>query len=179
MEWVNDMHFRKAVGGDADRIMEIIRQAQRYFRENGIDQWQNGYPNPDVVMNDIKNENNYVLLKCGSIIATAVVSFDGEETYGSIYEGNWAGSGSYAVIHRIAVEQSMKGSGIAAVMMGNIETLCRKAGMQSIRVDTHRDNRSMQRMLSKNGFQYCGIIYLKDGSERLAFEKLITADAGP
>ena len=42
---------------------------------------------------------------------------------------------------------------------------------ESIRIDTHRDNIPMQKMLNKNGFIYCGIIYLLDGKERFAFEK--------
>ena len=45
--------------------------------------------------------------------------------------------------------------------------------MKSIKVDTHKDNISMQKLLRKNDFKYCGIIYLEDGSERIAFEKLI------
>ena len=29
----------------------------------------------------------------------------------------------------------------------------------------------MQHLLDKNGFTYCGIIYLDDGTERLAYQK--------
>ena len=39
------MEFRKALEADIENIMEIIRQARNYFKENGIDQWQNNYPN--------------------------------------------------------------------------------------------------------------------------------------
>ena len=42
---------------------------------------------------------------------------------------------------------------------------------RNLRIDTHRDNVVMQHMLDKNGFQYCGIIYLEDGSERLGYQK--------
>lgn len=31
----------------------------------------------------------------------------------------------------------------------------------------------MLRMLKKNGFEYCGVIYLKDGQERVAYEALV------
>ena len=31
----------------------------------------------------------------------------------------------------------------------------------------------MQRMLAKTGFQYCGVIYLENGSERIAFELMV------
>ncbi len=35
------MEFRKATEADLDGILKIIRQAQEYFREQGISQWQN------------------------------------------------------------------------------------------------------------------------------------------
>ena len=31
----------------------------------------------------------------------------------------------------------------------------------------------MQRVMEKNGLTYRGVIYLEDGSQRLAFEKLL------
>jgi hypothetical protein len=31
----------------------------------------------------------------------------------------------------------------------------------------------MRRMLEKNGFVYCGIIYLESGDERVAYEKIV------
>lgn len=59
------------------------------------------------------------------------------------------------------------------MIIQNAEAMCNEKEVRSIRVDTHRDNISMQKMLLKNGFKYCGIIYLKDGSERLAYDKLL------
>ena len=41
----------------------------------------------------------------------------------------------------------------------------------AIRIDTHRDNKIMQHNLLKYGFTYCGIIYLANGDERLAYQK--------
>ena len=46
---------------------------------------------------------------------------------------------------------------------------CKVCG--NLKIDTHRDNRIMQHLLDKNGFTYCGIIYLDDGTERLAYQK--------
>jgi hypothetical protein len=31
-------------------------------------------------------------------------------------------------------------------------------------------------MLEKNGFSYCGVIYLADGAERVAYEKIISKE---
>jgi hypothetical protein len=96
------MEFRKTVKTDINDVMNIIRQAQVYFKELGINQWQNDYPNVEIINNDIDNENSYVLLKDNNIVATAAVSFEGEKTYDSIYEGQWISNKEYAVIHRIA-----------------------------------------------------------------------------
>ena len=42
-----------------------------------------------------------------------------------------------------------------------------------ISIDTHKDNLIMQKFLSKNGFDRCGIIYVEDGTERIAYQKLV------
>ena len=167
------MDFRKAVKSDINRIMDIIKQAQDYFREKGIDQWQNNYPNYEVIRNDIEKGYGYVLLKEGKIIGTVAVSFDGEKTYDKIYDGKWISNLDYAVIHRLAIDSNYKGQGLASVIINNIEKICLTRNIHSIRIDTHEDNKSMQRLIDKNGFKYCGIIYLADGSKRLAYEKLI------
>ena len=62
---------------------------------------------------------------------------------------------------------------LGSVLLKEIGRLCLEGNFAVIRVDTHRDNRTMQRLLRKNGFCYCGIIYLEDKSERLAFEKIL------
>ena len=43
----------------------------------------------------------------------------------------------------------------------------------SIRMDTHNDNLSMQKFLTKYGFKHCGTITLASGALRRAYEKRI------
>lgn len=167
------MEFRKAVKSDIDSIMNIIKQAQDYFKKEGIDQWQDGYPDVETISNDIAEGNSYVLLKDNNIVVTAAVSFDGESTYDSIYEGEWISNNEYAVIHRIAVDNNYKGLGLSSQIIKSVEELCLSKDVHSIKVDTEHENISMQKLLKKNKFQYCGIIHLEDGSERVAFEKTI------
>lgn len=167
------MEFRKSQEKDIHKIMEIIKQAQDYFKENNIDQWQNNYPNDEVIKEDIKNNHSYVLVSNGEIVATSAVSFDGEETYNEIYEGSWITCDKYAVIHRIAVSDNHKGSGLSHRIVQCVEEMCREKNVFSIKVDTHKDNISMQNMLKKNGFKYCGIIHLSYGAERVAYEKIL------
>lgn len=166
------MEFRKAVASDIGAIMKIIKEAQDYFKENSIDQWQNNYPNIDTIEEDVKNGYGYVLEENGEIIGTVALSFDGEKTYDIIYEGEWLSKGEYGVIHRMAVSNSYKGRGLSSIIMKDVEEICLGRNIHSIKIDTHLENISMQRLIKKNNFKYCGIIYLDDGSERLAFEKI-------
>ncbi|MFS0614209.1 GNAT family N-acetyltransferase [Lederbergia ruris] len=167
------MEFRKTTIADIDQIMAIIGQAQQYFKDNKIDQWQNHYPNVQTIKTDMQNGYSYVLVKDRQIIATAAISFDGEKTYDRIYHGNWLSHGEYAVIHRLAVDHQHKGLGISSEVMRNVEKMCVDKGVNSIKIDTHEKNLSMQKLLQKNNFKYCGVIYLGNGSKRIAFEKMI------
>lgn len=74
---------------------------------------------------------------------------------------------------QVLFDNKSKGQGLASEIIKEIEKMCLSRKIHSIRIDTHEDNKPMQRLIEKNGFKYCGIIYLNDKSKRLAFEKLI------
>lgn len=167
------MKLEKSNKKDISKIMNIIGQAQQYFKSNNINQWQNNYPNEDTINSDIEKGESYKLVDEDEIIGTVAISFNGEPTYENIYEGKWLTNGAFGVIHRIAVESSYKGKGVASEIIKFTEEICIKNNVNSIRVDTHEENTSMQKLLNKNGFEYCGIIYLADKSKRIAFEKII------
>lgn len=167
------MVFKRAKKADIDNIIEIIQEAQVHLKKQEIDQWQNNYPNRNTIKNDIKNGYGYVLLKDQVIVATVAVIFSGEKTYDTIHKGSWITNGRYAVIHRIAVSPMYHGQGLASEIIKQVEGICLNKKIKSIKIDTHRKNISMQKLLLKNEFHYCGIIYLEDGAERMAFEKVI------
>jgi GNAT superfamily N-acetyltransferase len=167
------MKLRKTAEKDIDRVMRIIKEAQDYFKKSNIDQWQDNYPSIQTIKDDIAKGDSYVLLNDETIVAAAVISFDEEVTYRKIYDGQWLSNGEYAVIHRLAVDHNYKGLGISSEIIRNVERMCVEKGVHSIKVDTHEQNLSMQRLLLKNDFSYRGFIYLTDRSKRVAFEKLI------
>ena len=104
----------------------------------------------------------------GKIVATAMFAIERDKTYDNIYDGKWLTEGKYAVIHRIAVDNNFKGLKLGAEII-----ICKAKGIESIKIDTHKDNNSMQKFLLNNGFEYCGVIYLEDKSLRIAFERKI------
>lgn len=42
-----------------------------------------------------------------------------------------------------------------------------------IRIDTHENNKTMLKHLKESGFIKCGIIYIDNGTSRIAFHKII------
>lgn len=165
------MIFRQALMEDLDKIMNIVVEAQAALLAAGVDQWQNGYPSHEIITQDITNGNSYVLVEGDMMLGTVALEFDGEPNYDKIYEGSWLSEGAYAAIHRIAITKGYKGQGLASKMIESMVKISQDRGFLSIKVDTHEDNQAMQKMLGKNGFTYCGIIYLADGNKRVAFEK--------
>lgn len=165
------MEFRKAKEADLSLIMNIIEDAKVRLKKKGIDQWQNGYPNVESIRLDIEQGYSYVFCQDKKVIGAVALSFDGEETYQRIYEGQWIQTDHYGVIHRLAVDPKLKGNGIGARIIACIEKECTIRGVHSIKVDTHGENLAMRRLLEQSGFVYCGIIYLHDQSKRVAYEK--------
>lgn len=54
--------------------------------------------------------------------------------------------------------------------MGQYDQIGKRGG--SWRSDTHKDNLPMQNVILGGGFTYQGIIYIEDGTPRLAYEWL-------
>lgn len=168
------MQMRMATYGDVDIVCGIIRQAQKRMHDLGIDQWQNGYPNRDSIMSDVATGAGRVMCESEWIAAYGAVKFGADPTYGRIDSGSWLTAGDdYVVVHRLAVSDDSLHAGVATEFMRQVENEARRRGLASFRVDTHRDNAYMRSMLGKLGFTYCGVIYVSDGSPRLAYEKVL------
>lgn len=162
-------HLRKAKLKECDDIVAMIDDAKRDMANLKIDQWQNGTPNRSIILTDIQREQSYVLVKDDKIVASAMVTQGPDETYGSI-DGDWHTDEPYTVIHRFVVAKACRNQGVGEVLFDLIEKSCIN---NVLRIDTHEDNIPMQRLLSKCNFKLCGIIRLKDGSKRLAYDKII------
>lgn len=158
--------IRHATEADMPQIMQLIEWGRQKMRATGnTDQWTNGNPRPEVIMRDIANGNSYLVEDGGEAVATFAFVSGPDITYKHIYEGRWLDEeGEYYVVHRLASAPHVHG--ILKIVFDYCFT--RTA---NIRIDTHRQNVPMRQALQKYGFRYCGIIYLLDGAERLAFQR--------
>lgn len=169
-------HLRPSHSDDLTELWRIIHTQQQIMHRAGRDQWQNGYPNPETLRQDLDHGYGRVLCIAGQVIGYAALLYDGEPCYDSIFNGTWlttdtSASCHYAVIHRLAIAPEYLGRGHAFAM---INLLCDDARLRcrSLRVDTNHDNVQMLHLLPKAGFTRCGIVYLPDG-ERIAFERIL------
>ena len=152
-----------AVCEDLDQILEIYAEARRFMAENGNPtQWNNGYPTRELLESDISLNRLYAIRRNG-VICGAFVFFIGDDPTYQYIEGSWMDDTPYGVIHRIAGN----GGGIFPAAL----EFCR-ARIAHIRIDTHHNNIPMQRAVEKAGFSRQGIIYVEDGTPRIAYEKV-------
>jgi hypothetical protein len=160
------MKIRKTNQYDLDGILKIYDSARQYMLENGNpNQWIEGYPNEKIILLDIENCCHFICVDGNRMLGCFAFIEGDDPTYKEIVKGEWLDNNSYAVIHRIAVLEH--GKGIGSICIDWCISRCK-----NIRVDTHKDNISMQRLLIKKGFQYCGMIYNRWGDERLAFQRV-------
>ena len=160
------MLIRKTVPADLYRIGEIYENAKCFMRASGNkNQWNGDKPNAETAREDMERGVGYVAEDNGEVVAVFMFSLDADPTYKEIYDGAWLSDEPYGVIHRIAVAE--QGRGIIDYCINECFSI-----RPNLRIDTHRDNAPMRRALQKRGFEYCGIIHLENGDERLAYQKI-------
>jgi len=157
---------------DLEQIKQFIKDAQAHLKEQGSRQWQNGYPNEEIILKDIAEKRGYFLCDTEEPVAYFCLDFAGDTLYETL-QGEWLTQGTpYAALHRVAMGAGSRGKGYGTAIFQQAEKLSRQARMTSIRIDTNPANQKMQHLIKKNGFQYCGTVVI-DATDYLAFEKLL------
>ena len=178
------LSVRKAVIDDLPQIMEIFDHARKFMKQTGNPtQWGDNYPPEEVVIDDIAVKGHmYVVAggvgtSAGGTGETGAESADGhihgvfalipgrDPTYDIIEDGAWLSDEEYSTIHRVAGDGRVNCVFEAALRFSLAQT-------PHIRIDTHEDNAVMRHLIEKNGFQRTGMIYCRDGSPRIAYERV-------
>lgn len=164
------MEIRQATYKDLNSLMNVFDEAKHIMRSCGnLKQWNEGYPSLDIVSKDI--ESGYCIVACeGNEILATMSLIPGPEITYSFIEGSWPCDDPYYVIHRMA--STTPGRNIASKLFDWAFEYIRQFGLNTIRIDTHRDNCIMKHVLTKYGFKECGVIYLENGDPRDAYIKV-------
>ncbi len=177
------MQIRMAKESDLPGMLAIYERARKFMRETGNpDQWKDTEPRPEVVLEGIRGQKAFLAVADETeardmkakdakeeILGVFYFAIEDDATYRQIFDGAWKNEEPYGVIHRVA--SAGKAKGFAESCFAWCERQCLASGCRNLRIDTHRDNRVMQHVLEKNGFVFCGKIFLKDGAMRLAYQK--------
>lgn len=164
-------NFRKAKKSDIPVIWTILKQAIARRKADGSNQWQDGYPNEEVILSDIKKDAGYVLCDNEKVIGYCSILINDEPEYSNI-QGEWITNGNFVVYHRVAISESHLGKGLAREMLNYIEQFALENGISSIKADTSFDNGAMLALFEKLGYVYCGEVFFR-GSARKAYEKTV------
>ena len=160
-----DKKIRLAQLDELDEILKIYEYAKKFMIETGNPtQWTGGYPQRELLEQDIANGGLYVVTEETGICGVFYFVIGPDPTYALIENGSWNSDQTYGTIHRIA------GNGTGGVFGAALD-FCRNQ-IDYLRIDTHEDNKVMQHVVTKYGFLSCGIIYTDDGTPRIAFDRL-------
>lgn len=171
------MYLRRAEMKDLPQIESIIQDGKTHLAAQNIDQWQGGYPNTNVLVDDIQNGHTVVLVEGYEVLGTAAVIPAPDESYEEI-DGEWlTHDNTYIAIHRVAVSANHRGQGLSgklfAAIFAEIEA---NSSIKGIRIDTHPDNKGMQHVIKKAGFSETGTVEVLADQQTsvhdFAYEKL-------
>lgn len=163
--------FRKANISEISIIWNILQHAIKRRKNDGSNQWQDGYPNLNVIEKDIEKNAGFVLIENDMIAGYVAILINDEPEYENL-EGTWKTNKDYVVFHRVAISENHLGKGLAKKMMRFIEEYALENDIYSIKADTNFDNTAMLSIFKKLGYTYCGKVYFRN-SPREAYEKVL------
>ncbi|NDP28373.1 MAG: GNAT family N-acetyltransferase [Flavobacterium sp.] len=164
-------NLKKADVTDIPEIWTILQHAITRRKKDGSNQWQDGYPNPEVIKKDIEKGYGYVLTADEKTIGYCAILINDEPEYEKI-EGKWLTNSDFVVFHRVAIAENFLGNNLSKKIIEFIEYFARTMNIKSLKADTNHDNFAMMKIFEKSGFTFCGTVYFR-GSPRRAYEKVL------
>jgi len=166
------MIIRKANKSDLDNIILMYKSCVKGMLTNNIDQWDESYPNTEIIIEDLIAQSYFVALENGVIIGGINIDQNQDKTY---LEIDWEDkSDSFLVVHRLGVKEEFWNKKIGKELMLFTENLVKERGLKSIRLDTYSGNPKAMEFYRRLGYTELGTIDLKPDKEKYyCFEKII------
>lgn len=154
--------FRKADIQDFKEISILFKGATAKMIEEEILQWDEIYPNDEVLLQDIMQGEMYLLLTQDRRIAACfVVNEDQDIEY---LKGSWIYNGDrIATLHRLCVHPDFQGKGVAKKAVQYMENIAKNSGYDCIRLDAFSKNLTALKLYKGSGYRYAGEIRLRKG----------------
>lgn len=144
--------------------MQIYETAREFMIRNGNPtQWEDGYPQRELVQEDIRTGICRVICDGESICGVFAFLEDEDPWYRRIEDGQWKNDEPYVAIHRIGSDGTRHGIFRCAADYA-------KEHCDNVRIDTHKNNHIMQKLITGAGFTHCGTIFVVGNSPRIAYQ---------
>ena len=161
-----EMKIRKATLDDLPELLKLYAHAREEMKKNNNPlQWADFEPTESKLVARINDGFHYIIENNRGICGAFSLIPGRDPTYSHI-DGEWLNDLPYLTIHTIASNNKEKGILKAAIDYGFSQC-------NTIRIDTHIDNKIMIHLLEKYGFTFCGVIRLKNFEPRQAYMKTI------
>ena len=151
---MQDLHIKKAYIDDLDEILCIYRRAVSHMDSLGIFQWDEVYPDKDILRSDIEKGNMYLAVLSGRISSVVVINRECDADY---YNCTWNfPDANYAVVHRLCVDPAVQNQGVGTKTMLLVEKMLSGLGFDAVRLDAFSKNPFSLKMYDKLGYQIVG-----------------------
>jgi ribosomal protein S18 acetylase RimI-like enzyme len=151
------MQIRRGRVEDVGAVMELVARVVPIMRASGNLQWDDEYPNAAVFERDAELKQLWIVEIEGQIAGMAAITTDQEPEYAQV---GWDITETAVVVHRLAVDPTFRGKGIAAALLLQAEVVAAERSIPVLRIDTNTSNEATQRLFPKLGYELAGEIAL-------------------
>lgn len=162
---------------DVPALMTLTKACVTKMRELGIDQWDDVYPNEELIAADVAAGTVHVLRSDEGLIGC--VTIDDKP------DPNWKGLAwttpdeGIAAVHRLMIDPTQQGRGLAKALMIHAESVGRSSGAHTIRLDAFTQNAPSLKLYEGLGYSRTGTAQMRKGAF-IGFEKVLGSPAtGP
>jgi GNAT superfamily N-acetyltransferase len=139
---------------DINIIDKIFKNAIENMIKNNVFQWDEIYPNKEILENDIIKNQMYKILFNNDIVSIFVLNKEYDKEYLS---GKWVYNGdNFIVLHRLCVNTKYQNRGFGIKTMLCIERHLKNNGTKSIRLDAFSKNPIALKLYNKLGYRRTG-----------------------
>ncbi|MEM7085844.1 MAG: GNAT family N-acetyltransferase [Bacteroidota bacterium] len=161
--------IRLAKQSEIEEIIAITRACATKMVSENIHHWNELYPSYEAFQKDTERQELHVLTHADSnnhageiIMGCITISSEKDTEYNTV---NWLTEDGFQIyIHRLAIHPSFQHKGYAKQLMDYAESLAKKQGAVSVRLDTFSANKRNQRFYENRGYKRLGEIYFPEQS---------------
>jgi len=96
-----------------EEVLSIYKSCVRQHQKLGFNQWDDDYPNQEIVVTDIENKQLFGVENDGRLVAVVALTDDEPKEYKVL---NWTCNKNYKVVHRLGVQEHYTGKGFAKLL---------------------------------------------------------------